>query len=224
MRAIQSKLTTLDPAVSLTDRSDRTRTSTVIAGTSLQQTKTPPRRWRKSQRTWIHDFQTVIIIIKITTRRSTVMGLTVIYARTVDPGSIRIFDAGGVLQATPWITASSCVADVENRKTWKNFNPTKNKGCREDVKLGRSSGWNPIRAERSRYSIYAFESKTSVDQVSERPDLHSNTSDLHGKRTFVISSLRQIDEYAGSKVTMSMQPGGSRSYWRQKDPDLWFKP
>ncbi|OWZ03776.1 hypothetical protein PHMEG_00024438 [Phytophthora megakarya] len=34
-----------------------------------------------------------------------------------------------------------------------------------NVKLGRSSVWNPIRAERSRYCIYAFVNKTSVDQI-----------------------------------------------------------
>ncbi|OWY94943.1 hypothetical protein PHMEG_00035189 [Phytophthora megakarya] len=47
------------------------------------------------------------------------------------------------------------------------FNPMKHM----DVKLGRSSGWNPIRAERSRYCIYALVDKTSVDQVGKRPDL-----------------------------------------------------
>ncbi|OWY96403.1 hypothetical protein PHMEG_00033336 [Phytophthora megakarya] len=41
-----------------------------------------------------------------------------------------------------------------------------------------------------------------------------------------MSSLRQVDEYARSEVTMSvdLQPGESRGYWRQQDPDLWFKP
>ncbi|OWY96573.1 hypothetical protein PHMEG_00033131 [Phytophthora megakarya] len=43
------------------------------------------------------------------------------------------------------------------------------------------------------YCIYAFVNKPSVDQVSKRPDLHGNTRDLHGKRTFAISSLRQVD-------------------------------
>ncbi|OWZ00079.1 hypothetical protein PHMEG_00028813 [Phytophthora megakarya] len=98
--------------------------------------------------------------------------------------------------------------------------------CREYVKLGRSSVWNPIRTERCRYCIYAFVNKTSVDQVSKRPDLHGNTCDLHGKRTFAISSLRQVDEYARSEGTMSvgLQPGESRGYCRQHDPDLLFKP
>ncbi|OWY97793.1 hypothetical protein PHMEG_00031590, partial [Phytophthora megakarya] len=91
------------------------------------------------------------------------------------------------------------------------------------LKQGRSSGWNPIRAERSRYCIYAFVNKTSVDQVSKRSDLHGNTCDMHGKRTFAISSLRRVDEYAKSEVTMSVT-GESRGYWRQQDPDLWFKP
>ncbi|OWZ10688.1 hypothetical protein PHMEG_00016422 [Phytophthora megakarya] len=74
--------------------------------------------------------------------------------------------------------------------------------------------------------MYAFVNKTSVDQVSKRPDLHGNTCDLHGKRTFAISSLRQVDEYARSEVIMSvnLQPGEARGYWRLRDPDLWFKP
>ncbi|OWY97869.1 hypothetical protein PHMEG_00031494, partial [Phytophthora megakarya] len=102
------------------------------------------------------------------------------------------------------------------------FNPSKHM----DVKLKRSSGWNPIRAERSKYCIYAFVNKTSVDQVSKSPDLHGNTCDLHGNRTFTISSLRQVDEYARSEAAMSvnLQPGESRGYLRQQDPDLWFKP
>ncbi|OWY94052.1 hypothetical protein PHMEG_00036330 [Phytophthora megakarya] len=100
------------------------------------------------------------------------------------------------------------------------------RSCQEDVKLGRSSGWNPIRAERSRYCIYAFVNKTSVDQVSKRPDLHGNTCDLHGKHTFAISSLRQVDEYARSEVTMSvdLQPGELRGYWRQQNPVLCLSP
>ncbi|OWZ19432.1 hypothetical protein PHMEG_0006328 [Phytophthora megakarya] len=98
------------------------------------------------------------------------------------------------------------------------FNPTKH--------MGRSSGWNPTRAEHSRYCNYAFVNKTSVDQVSKRPDLHGNTCDMHGKHTYAMSSLRQVDGYARSEVTMgvNLQPGESRGYRRQQDPDLWFKP
>ncbi|OWZ13910.1 LOW QUALITY PROTEIN: hypothetical protein PHMEG_00012691 [Phytophthora megakarya] len=107
------------------------------------------------------------------------------------------------------------------------FNPTKYTGMlplRENVKLGRSSGWNPIRAERSSHCIYAFVHKPSVDQVSEQRHLPDNTRDLHGYHTFVISSLRQADEYARSDVTMAvdLHPGESRGYWKQHDPDLWF--
>ncbi|OWZ07353.1 LOW QUALITY PROTEIN: hypothetical protein PHMEG_00020262 [Phytophthora megakarya] len=80
------------------------------------------------------------------------------------------------------------------------FNPTKHM----DVKLGRTSGWKPIRSERSRYCVYAFVNKTSIDQVSKRPDLHGNTCYLYGKHTFAISSLRQGDEYASSEVSMSV--------------------
>ncbi|OWZ02036.1 reverse transcriptase [Phytophthora megakarya] len=46
------------------------------------------------------------------------------------------------------------------------------------------------------------------------------------ERTIAISSLRQVDEYARSEVAMSvnLQPGESRGYWKQQDPDLWFRP
>ncbi|OWZ13699.1 hypothetical protein PHMEG_00012926 [Phytophthora megakarya] len=56
-----------------------------------------------------------------------VMGLTAIGGHTADPESTRILVAGGVLRARgvakediPRITASSCVADVENCMTWEN--------------------------------------------------------------------------------------------------------
>ncbi|OWZ08329.1 LOW QUALITY PROTEIN: hypothetical protein PHMEG_00019145 [Phytophthora megakarya] len=108
------------------------------------------------------------------------------------------------------------------------FNPTKYTGMfplQEDAKLGCSSGRNPIRAERSSHCIYAFVHKPSVAQVSEQRHLPDNTRDLHGNHTFVISSLRQADEYSRSDVTMTvdLHPGESRGYWKQQDPDLWFK-
>ncbi|OWY98632.1 hypothetical protein PHMEG_00030557 [Phytophthora megakarya] len=51
----------------------------------------------KSRRTGIHDFWTVIMSIMIATRRSTVMVLNVINARTVDQRSTQILVVGGVL-------------------------------------------------------------------------------------------------------------------------------
>ncbi|POM58530.1 Hypothetical protein PHPALM_36810 [Phytophthora palmivora] len=83
------------------------------------------------------------------------------------------------------------------------FNPAKH--------AGRSPGWNPVRAERSRYCICAFVNKRSVDQGSKIPDLRGNTYDLNGNRAVTISSIRQADDYSRSEVTMM-------------DPDLWFKP
>ncbi|OWZ11089.1 hypothetical protein PHMEG_00015944 [Phytophthora megakarya] len=59
------------------------------------------------------------------------------------------------------------------------FYPTKHMGMLPEAaeKIARQGG---IRFVRSRYSIYAFVNKTSVDQVSKRPDLHGNTCNLHG--------------------------------------------
>ncbi|POM61279.1 LOW QUALITY PROTEIN: hypothetical protein PHPALM_29726, partial [Phytophthora palmivora] len=166
--------------------------------------------------------------------------------------------------------------------------------CRgKDGKLGRSPGWNPVRAERSRYCIYAFVNKKSVDQGSQIPDLRGNTYDLNGNRAVAISSVRQVDDYSRSEATMTvdlhpgdkglleatgsrsvvqahrskgyasdpeaksdqgdpkirnravaissirqgddysrsevtmmvdLHPGEIRGYWKQQDPDLWFKP
>ncbi|POM62559.1 LOW QUALITY PROTEIN: hypothetical protein PHPALM_28275 [Phytophthora palmivora] len=97
--------------------------------------------------------------------------------------------------------------------------------CRKDVKLGRSPDWNPVRAERSRYCIFAFVNKKSVDQGSRIPDLRGNTYDLNGNRAVAISSVRQVDDYSRSEVTMmaDLHPGEIRGYWKQQDPDLWFK-
>ncbi|POM66536.1 Hypothetical protein PHPALM_17585 [Phytophthora palmivora] len=66
------------------------------------------------------------------------------------------------------------------------FNPAKH--------AGRTPGWNPVRAERSRYCIYAFVNKKSVDQGSKNPDLRGNTYDLNGNRAAAIWSVRQVDD------------------------------
>ncbi|POM65151.1 Hypothetical protein PHPALM_19183 [Phytophthora palmivora] len=76
--------------------------------------------------------------------------------------------------------------------------------CREDVKLGRSSSWHPVRAERSKYCIYAFGSTTSLDQGRKNPDLRGNTYDLNGNRAAAISSVHQVDDYSRSEVTMAI--------------------
>ncbi|POM81873.1 LOW QUALITY PROTEIN: Hypothetical protein PHPALM_105 [Phytophthora palmivora] len=68
-----------------------------------------------------------------------------------------------------------------------------------------------------RYCIYAFVNKRSVDQGSKNPGLRGNTYDLNGYRAAAISSVRQVDAYSRVEVTMM-------GYWKQRDPDLWFKP
>ncbi|POM67072.1 LOW QUALITY PROTEIN: Hypothetical protein PHPALM_16976 [Phytophthora palmivora] len=64
--------------------------------------------------------------------------------------------------------------------------------CREDVKLERSPGLES--AERSRYCIYAFVNKRSVDRGSKNPDLRGNTYDLNENRAVTISSVCQVDD------------------------------
>ncbi|GMF53899.1 unnamed protein product [Phytophthora fragariaefolia] len=67
---------------------------------------------------------------------------------------------------------------------------------REDVKLERSPGWNPVRAERSRFCIFAYvekQSKAAVDKVID------NTCDL--------ANLHQTDEYSRSEVKQAKAVG-----------------
>ncbi|OWZ23517.1 LOW QUALITY PROTEIN: hypothetical protein PHMEG_0001584 [Phytophthora megakarya] len=204
----------------LTDRVDPTLTSTVIAGPSLQRTKTSTKVEKESTNLdprlsdRDHDHQVY---------NSKIHGSGFNRDRCSHCGYRKHSDLGCWRR----VTSTKCgkresdhclfvcrgcgeLHDMEKCpmeefynqiRQW--FNPTKH--------MGRTSGWNPIRAERSRYCIYAFVNKTSVDQVSKRPDLYGNTCDLHGKRTFAISSLRQVDEYGRTEVTMSvdLQPGES---------------
>ncbi|GMF38646.1 unnamed protein product [Phytophthora fragariaefolia] len=95
------------------------------------------------------------------------------------------------------ITASSCVEAAVSSTTW-----------------------------RSRYCIYAFVHKPAVDPGNKQRDLHGNTFDLCGKRTPVVSSVCQANDYSRSSETlvMDLDPGCRRGYWNQRDPDLGFKP
>ncbi|POM72921.1 LOW QUALITY PROTEIN: Eukaryotic/viral aspartic protease, active site, partial [Phytophthora palmivora] len=105
------------------------------------------------------------------------------------------------------------------------FNPAKHAGMLPES-AEKMPGWNPVRAERSRYCIYVFVNKRSVDRGSKNPGLHGNTYDLNGNRAVAISSIRQVDDYSRSEVTLmvDLHPGEIRGYWKQQDPDLWFKP
>ncbi|POM60201.1 LOW QUALITY PROTEIN: hypothetical protein PHPALM_30967 [Phytophthora palmivora] len=74
--------------------------------------------------------------------------------------------------------------------------------CVEDVKLGLSPGWNPVRAERSRYCVYAYVEKRSESTVNKLISPIENACDLPAP---AISSLRPIDEYSRSNVTMALE-------------------
>ncbi|GMF49729.1 unnamed protein product [Phytophthora fragariaefolia] len=88
-----------------------------------------------------------------------------------------------------------------------------------------NDGSDRSRSERSRYCIYAFVHKPAVDPGNKQRDLHGNTFDLCGKRTPVVSSVCQANDYSRSSETlvMDLDPGRRRGYWKQRDPDLWFK-
>ncbi|POM64397.1 LOW QUALITY PROTEIN: Reverse transcriptase [Phytophthora palmivora] len=76
----------------------------------------------------------------------------------------------------------------------------------------------PESAERI-YCIYAFVNKKSVDQGSKNPYLRGNTYDLTGNRAVAISSVRQVDDYSRSEVTMTglLKATGSRYVVKQED-------
>ncbi|POM66394.1 Hypothetical protein PHPALM_17752 [Phytophthora palmivora] len=96
--------------------------------------------------------------------------------------------------------------------------------CGEDVKLGRSPGWKPVRDERSSYCIYAYVEKHSEETVNQLIDPIDNTCDLLEKSTAIVSSLRQVDEYTRSSVIMALEisPRESRGYWKYHVPDKKF--
>ncbi|POM78838.1 Hypothetical protein PHPALM_3584 [Phytophthora palmivora] len=92
---------------------------------------------------------------------------------------------GGVLQfGPPLVRPHKSRWDVDRRRG-------------EDVKLERSSGWNLVRAKRSKLCIYAHVEKNAGSKVSKRTNSTFKTSEIHGKQTLAIASLRK-DEYARS--------------------------
>ncbi|OWY93323.1 hypothetical protein PHMEG_00037333 [Phytophthora megakarya] len=95
---------------------------------------------------------------------------------------------------------------------------------REDVKLGRSPCWNPVRAERSRYCIYAYVNNTTEDRGRKESDLRGNTCNLH-LYSAKIASLLQISEFSRTnvEVALDLKRGESRGYWKRHSPGKWFR-
>ena len=95
---------------------------------------------------------------------------------------------------------------------------------REDAKLKRLPGWNPVRAERPRLCLYAFVERKVVGGRVDHPDDPDNTCDSSKCLRFV-SSVRGYDEYARSptKMKLVLSTGESRGYWKYHKPGKWFK-
>ena len=95
---------------------------------------------------------------------------------------------------------------------------------REDAKLGRSPGWNRVRAERSRICVYAFVQRKGVDISEDKQDDRKNTCDFSNCLRS-ISSVRRHGEYTRSptKMELVLAPGESRGYWKYHTPGKWFK-
>ena len=74
------------------------------------------------------------------------------------------------------------------------------RGRREDVKLGRSPGWNLVRVERSDCCIYAFVEKHPVEKVVKAKELVGNTSDLCINSVAVVTNARISDDYTREEV------------------------
>ena len=95
---------------------------------------------------------------------------------------------------------------------------------RENAKLGRSPGWNLVRAERSKLCVYAFVEKQLIKERGDRQDDPPNTCDS-SKILRSVSNIRRHDEYARSPTQMELvlAPGESRGYWKYHTPNKWFK-
>ncbi|GMF58815.1 unnamed protein product [Phytophthora fragariaefolia] len=85
-----------------------------------------------------------------------------------------------------------------------------------------SPGWNPVRAERSRFCIYAYVEKQSKATVTKVVD---NICDLQKESATAIANLHHTDEYSRSEVKMILDiaPGKSRGYWKYHVPDKKVK-
>ncbi|OWZ14645.1 Eukaryotic/viral aspartic protease [Phytophthora megakarya] len=81
-----------------------------------------------------------------------------------------------------------------------------------------------VRAERSRYCIYAYVKKATTDRGREESDLRGNTCNLHSY-TAKIASLPQISEFSRSntEVVLDLKRGESRGYWKRHSPGKWFR-
>jgi len=82
---------------------------------------------------------------------------------------------------------------------------------REDVKLGRSPVWKPVRDERSTFYISAYVEKQSQWEVSRVIRPIDNTCELHDRRTAAVAGLHEVDEYSRSDVTMALELLGGES-------------
>ncbi|OWY96896.1 LOW QUALITY PROTEIN: hypothetical protein PHMEG_00032718 [Phytophthora megakarya] len=119
---------------------------------------------------------------------------------------------GGILQSDPQMIRSDSTRRAVPRTS------------REDVKLGRSPGWNPVRAERSRYCIYAYVNKATEDRGRKESDLRGNTCNLHSY-TAKIASLPQTSEFSRSNAegALDLKRGESRGYWKRHSPGKMFR-
>ncbi|GMG15062.1 unnamed protein product [Phytophthora fragariaefolia] len=120
---------------------------------------------------------------------------------------------GGILQLDPPVVHPQ-------QARW--YTPTSG---REAVKLDRSPVWNPVRAERSKFFIYAYVEKQSKSDVRKLIRPIDNTRGIHDERTMSISTLHQVDEFGRSEMTMTLNllHGESRGYWKSHVPDKKFR-
>ncbi|OWZ03462.1 hypothetical protein PHMEG_00024808 [Phytophthora megakarya] len=110
---------------------------------------------------------------------------------------------GGILQSDPQMVRSDSTRRAVLRTS------------REDVKLGRSPGWNPVRAERSRYCIYAYVNKATADRDRKKSELRGNTCNLHSY-TAKIASLPQISKFSRSNISKEESPGAIGNFRQAK--------
>ncbi|CAI5701516.1 unnamed protein product [Peronospora effusa] len=95
---------------------------------------------------------------------------------------------------------------------------------REDGKLGRSPGWNLVRAERSNCCIFAYVEKQPKEEMG-MPVKIGNISKIGNYPVVHVASLNKPNNFVreSSVMELDLLPGESRGYWKYHAPTKWFR-
>lgn len=96
---------------------------------------------------------------------------------------------------------------------------------RKDDKLGRSPGWNLVRAERSNFCIFAYVEKQHKEERSTPDEKIQNISKVGNYPSVHVASLKEPNDFPRENAVMEIYllPGESRGYWKYHAPSKWFR-